>query len=58
MTGLNVRRAAALKALAHRPARQATRFPGETQPSGDIPEDPDLAAQHLAARDNPTTKES
>jgi hypothetical protein len=43
------RRAAALNTLAHRtpPARQC--YPGETQPSGDLPDDPGQAAAHLAA---------
>ena len=43
------RRAAALQALARRtpPARQ--RCPGETQPSGDRPDDPWQAGAYLAA---------
>lgn len=43
------RRAAALQALARRepPARQ--RYPGETQPSGDLPNDPWQAEAYLAA---------
>jgi hypothetical protein len=49
VTGFADRRAAALGALAHRtpPARQ--RHPGETQPSGDLPDDPGQAAVRLAA---------
>jgi hypothetical protein len=49
VTSLADRRTAALGALAHRtpPARQ--RYPGETQPSGDLPDDPRQAAAHLAA---------
>jgi hypothetical protein len=43
------RRTAALTALAGRtpPARQ--RYPGETQPSGDLPDDPGQAEAYLAA---------
>ncbi|MFJ6659686.1 hypothetical protein ACIQNG_25535 [Streptomyces sp. NPDC091377] len=44
------RRAAALTALAHQtpPAPAQQRYPGETRPSGDLPEDPWRAAAHLA----------
>ncbi|WP_405794083.1 hypothetical protein [Streptomyces sp. NBC_01506] len=53
MTGrLNTRRTAALRALAQgHGTRPPSRFPGETQPSGDLPDDPDLAARLLEARD-------
>lgn len=52
MTALEARLAAALLALAQGPARaEPSRFPGETQPSGWIPDDPDLAARLLEARD-------
>ncbi|MFJ9012299.1 hypothetical protein [Streptomyces canus] len=46
---LAARRTAALTALARRtpPARQ--RYPGETQPSGDLPDDPQQAEAYLAA---------
>jgi hypothetical protein len=46
---LAARRTAALATLARRtpPARQ--RFPGETQPSGDLPDDPRRAEAYLAA---------
>lgn len=47
-TGLTARRAAALRALAQRP--DTSRFPGETQPSGHLPDDPDAAARILNAR--------
>jgi hypothetical protein len=49
VTSFADRRTAALGALAHRtpPARQ--RYPGETQPSGDLPDNPGQAAAHLAA---------
>lgn len=45
------RRAAALNALAARqqPARRG--YPGETQPSGDLPDDPWQAAARLDERD-------
>lgn len=44
------RRTAALNALTRRqpPARQQ-RYPGETQPSGDLPDDPWQAEAYLAA---------
>ncbi|WP_237313825.1 hypothetical protein [Streptomyces sp. AMCC400023] len=47
---LDERRAAALTALGRRtpPARQ--RYPGETQPSGDMPDDPWQAEAYLAER--------
>ncbi|MFJ2279264.1 hypothetical protein ACIOEZ_34510 [Streptomyces sp. NPDC087866] len=53
MTGpsLDERRANALAALAQRPT--ASRFPGETQPSGDLPDDPEQAARILNARYHP-----
>ena len=49
MTSLANRRTAALNTLAQRtpPARQ--RYPGETQPSGDMPDDPWQAETLLAA---------
>jgi hypothetical protein len=49
VTTLADRRTAALGALAHRtpPTRQFS--PGETQPSGDLPDDPGRAAMRLAA---------
>lgn len=43
------RRAAALNALARRTSPARPRFPGETQPSGDLPDDPWQAAAYLAA---------
>ncbi|MFI0268599.1 hypothetical protein [Streptomyces luteogriseus] len=47
---LTERRAAALKALTTRRATTTSqRFPGETQPSGDLPEDPWQAEAYLAA---------
>lgn len=48
---LDERRAAALNALAQRPS--TSRFPGETQPSGDLPDDPEQAARILNARYQP-----
>jgi hypothetical protein len=49
VSGLEDRRGAALNALAHRtpPARQ--HYPGETQPSGDLPDNPGQAEAYLAA---------
>jgi hypothetical protein len=49
VSSLAARRTAALTALARRtpPARQ--RYPGETQPSGDLPDDPQQAEAYLAA---------
>ncbi|WP_329616432.1 hypothetical protein OG244_28300 [Streptomyces brevispora] len=47
-TGLTARRAAALRALTQRP--DTSRFPGETQPSGALPDNPDQAARYLNAR--------
>jgi hypothetical protein len=44
------RRAAALDQLARRTPSQEQRYPGETRPSGDMPEDPWEAARYLAAR--------
>lgn len=48
-SNLAERRTAALRALARRahPARQ--RYPGETQPSGDLPDDPWQTEAYLAA---------
>jgi hypothetical protein len=43
------RRTAALNALAHRTPPDRQYSPGETQPSGDLPDDPGQAAVHLAA---------
>ncbi|MET8746375.1 hypothetical protein [Streptomyces sp. NPDC004728] len=49
--GLSERRAAALRALTQRAATpRPSRFPGETPASGDLPEDPELAARMLDAR--------
>ncbi|MGY5033255.1 hypothetical protein ACWC9U_20650 [Streptomyces sp. 900116325] len=49
--GLDERRAAALRALARRPTTaRPSRFPGETPPGGDLPDDPELAAQMFDAR--------
>lgn len=48
--GLNARRATALHALSKRPSTRPPRFPGETQPSGNVPDDPDLAARYFNAR--------
>lgn len=49
---LTERRAAALNALSHRTATPPERFPGETQPSGDLPEDPWQAEAYLARCDH------
>ena len=49
MTGLADRRAAALNALARRTPPAQQRYPGETQPSGDLPDDPWQAEAYLAA---------
>lgn len=46
---LDDRRAAAIRALAHRQPPTQQRYPGETQPSGDLPDDPDQAEAYLAA---------
>ncbi|MGA5670023.1 hypothetical protein ACPCTG_31650 [Streptomyces pseudogriseolus] len=43
------RQAAALTALRQRATTASPRFPGETQPSGDLPDDPDRAEAYLAA---------
>lgn len=43
------RQAAALAALRRRAAATPQRFPGETQPSGDLPEDPWEAEAYLAS---------
>lgn len=43
------RRTAALHALHRRPPTTAPRFPGETQPSGDLPDDPWQAEAYRAA---------
>ena len=48
---LAARRAAALDALARRHPPAGQRFPGETQPSGDLPDDPWQAEVYLAERD-------
>lgn len=48
MASLDDRRTAALNALARR-TPPAQRYPGETQPSGDLPDDPWQAEAHLAA---------
>ena len=48
---LAARRAAALNALARRQPSAGQRFPGETQPSGDMPDDPWEAEVYLAERD-------
>jgi hypothetical protein len=45
------RRTAALNALARRTPPAQQRYPGETQPSGDMPDDPWQAEAYLAARD-------
>ena len=45
------RRAAALTALARREPPAQQRYPGETQPSGDMPDDPWQAEAYLAERD-------
>ncbi|MFC7906432.1 hypothetical protein [Streptomyces nigra] len=55
------RRAAALRALTHRAAPGQHRYPGETQPSGDMPDDPVRAEPYLSARrwdvdDEPSTE--
>lgn len=50
---LAARRAAALAALASRQPPAGQRFPGETQPSGDMPDDPWEAEVYLAERDCP-----
>jgi hypothetical protein len=43
------RRVAALTALARRTPPAQQRYPGETQPSGDLPDDPQQAEAYLAA---------
>lgn len=48
---LAARRAAALDALARRRPPAGQRFPGETQPSGDMPDDPWEAEVYLAERE-------
>jgi len=45
------RRTTALNALARRTPPAQQRYPGETQPSGDLPDDPWQAEAYLAARD-------
>ncbi|MEU2780571.1 hypothetical protein [Streptomyces sp. NPDC007110] len=49
MTSLYARRTAALAALEQRTPPARYRYPGETQPSGDLPDDPRQAAAYLAA---------
>jgi hypothetical protein len=49
VTSLADRRTAALTALAQRTQRDQQRYLGETQPSGDLPDDPWQAAAYLAA---------
>lgn len=51
MVSLADRRTAALNTLARRTPPAQQRYPGETQPSGDMPDDPWQAAAYLAARD-------
>lgn len=51
MTDLADRRTAALNALAQRTPPAQQRYPGETQPSGDMPDNPWQAAAYSAARD-------
>lgn len=43
------RRTAALNVLARRQPPAGQRYPGETQPSGDLPDDPWQAEAYLAA---------
>lgn len=50
MTTLDDRRAAALTALRRRTPPPAQRYPGETRPSGDMPEDPWEAEAYFAER--------
>ena len=45
------RRAAALSALGRRKPPAPQRYPGETQPSGDMPDDPWKVAAYFAERD-------
>ncbi|MFJ4682016.1 hypothetical protein [Streptomyces sp. NPDC088789] len=53
------RRAAALIALAHQTPPDQQRYPGETRPSGALPDDPWQAAAYLTAtrwlQDDPHT---
>jgi hypothetical protein len=49
VTSLADRRTAALTALAQRTPPAPQRYPGETQPSDDLPDDPWQAAAYLAA---------
>ncbi|MFE6126776.1 hypothetical protein ACFQ6Q_00665 [Streptomyces sp. NPDC056437] len=53
------RRAAALQNLTRRKPPTPQRYPGETTPSGDLPDDPWAAARYLderaAALDEPPT---
>ena len=49
MTSLANRRTAALNTLAQRTPPAQQRYPGETQPSGDLPDDPWQAEAYLAA---------
>lgn len=49
MSSLADRRTAALNALAQRTPPAQQRYPGETQPSGDMPDDPQQAEAYLAA---------
>lgn len=46
---LDDRCTAALTALTRRTPPAQQRYPGETQPSGDLPDDPRQAAAYLAA---------
>ena len=46
---LAARRTAALRALNQRPTPAQHRYPGETQPSGDLPDNPDQAEAYLTA---------
>ena len=49
MASLADRRAAALNALTRRTPPAQQRYPGETQPSGELPDDPWQAEAYLAA---------
>lgn len=49
MAGLHARRTAALKALTRRTPSPQPRYPGETQPSGDLPDNPRQAEAYLVA---------
>lgn len=50
MTSFDERRAAALRALSRRTPPPVQRYPGETRPSGDMPEDPWRAEAYFAER--------